>query len=317
MATLQEAASMLKKIGLPGEESYDLPTSKRRFPDGGWYRLEVSGVERLEVLETVVKERNKRNVPIHRLISTVMGATLLDRAELKDFAQLAADSEMEVILTPGPRGTWDTGREVATPEGKTHGKRHRGVSQLKHVITDIMRAIEIGFRGFLVYDEGLMWALNKMRENGDIPEDVVFKVSISTGHGSPASGKMLQELGANSFNPVADLDLPKISSLRQSIDIPIDIHVYLVESAGGEIRFYETPEFARIASPCYFKLEPGEAFSKGPGGLYKPWTDISLLNHLAKEKVKYAQTIHNIVQKNFPEAELSNHGAEDLAIPVV
>ena len=44
--------------------------------------------------------------------------------------------------------------------------------------------------------------LNKMRENGDIPKDVVFKVSVYAGHGSAAGGKLLEELGADTFNPM-------------------------------------------------------------------------------------------------------------------
>jgi len=38
-----------------------------------------------------------------------------------------------------------------------------------------MTAIEIGFRDFLVIDEGLIWLLKRMKEAGDIPSDVVFK----------------------------------------------------------------------------------------------------------------------------------------------
>ncbi|MEM4727774.1 MAG: hypothetical protein QXD04_05945 [Candidatus Bathyarchaeia archaeon] len=40
----------LEKIGIPGRDLYDLPTSKKTFPDGCNYRIEISGVERPEVL---------------------------------------------------------------------------------------------------------------------------------------------------------------------------------------------------------------------------------------------------------------------------
>jgi hypothetical protein len=305
----------MEKAGIPGQDAYDLPTSELRFPDGAWYRMEVSGVERPVVLEALVDESQKRKMPIHRLISVVMGATLLDRAELRDFAQIAAAARMEVILTPGPRSAWDTGRQLATPEGGLSGLRFRGADQLRYVIADIMRCIELGFRGFLVIDEGLLWLLNEMKKNGDIPADVVFKVSIYAGHASPAGGHLLEALGAGTFNPVADLSLPQLASIRKGCRLPLDLHIYLAESFGGYNRFYDGPEMARLCAPCYFKIEPGPACAAGPGALYKPWTAPDGLAFLAREKVKYAQIIHELIQENFPEATMSDIGPADLAIP--
>ena len=312
---MNKVSQAMEKVGIPGRDAYDLPTSPKRFPDGAWYRMEISGIERPKVLEAVIDESQKRNIPIHRLISVVMGATLLDKAELKDFAQMAADARMEVILTPGPRSAWDTGRQLVTPEGGLSGLRFRGSDQLRQVITDIMTCIDIGFRGFLVIDEGLLWLVNEMRKNGDIPEDVVFKVSIYAGHASAAGGRVLQMLGAGTFNPVADLSLPQFASIRQAIDIPLDIHIILTESFGGYIRIYDGPEMARVCAPCYFKIEPGPACAAGPGALYKPWVDEGMLANWARVKVKYAQIIHEIIQENFPEATMSELGTADLAIP--
>jgi len=308
-------SAAMEKVGIPGRDAYELPTSTKRFPDGAWYRMEISGVERAQVLEAVIDEHQKRGVPIHRLISTVMGATLLDKAELRDFAQMAHDAQMEVIITPGPRSAWDTGRQLVTPEGALSGLRFRGSDQLRYVIADIMRCIDLGFRGFLTIDEGLLWLLNEMKKNGDIPEDVVFKVSIYAGHASAAGARVLEMLGASTFNPVADLSLPQFASIRQASDIPLDVHIILAESFGGYNRFYDGPDMARTLAPCYFKIEPGPGCGAGPGALYKPWTSPDALSFLAREKVKYAQTIHELIQENYPEITISAQGPEDLAIP--
>ncbi len=312
---LDRVSAAMEKVGIPGRDAYDLPTSSKRFPDGAWYRVEISGVERPEVMEAVIDESEKRKIPVHRAISVVMGATLLDKAELKDFAQMAADAKIEVILTPGPRSSWDVGRQLVTPEGGLSGLRHRGSDQLRQVIADIMRAIDIGFRGFLVIDEGLLWLLNEMKKNGDIPEDVVFKVSIYAGHANAAGCKVLESLGAASINPVADLSLPQFASIRQAIDIPLDLHIILTESFGGYIRIYEGADMARTCAPCYFKIEPGPACAAGPAALYKPWISTQMLADWARVKVKYAQIIHEVIQENFPEAKLSGIGPADLAIP--
>ncbi|KUK26209.1 MAG: hypothetical protein XD60_1621 [Acetothermia bacterium 64_32] len=306
---------MMEKHGVPGRDVYELPESPLRFPDGAGYRMEISGVERPEVLEAVVSEAQRRKLPVHRMISTVMGATLLDRAELRDLAQIAAEARVEAILTPGPRSGWDTGRQLATPEGSLSGLRFRGADQLRYVIADILRAVELGFRGFLVLDEGLLWLLSRMREEGDLPKEVVFKVSVFAGHGNPAGAKVLESLGANTFNPLGDLSLPQLAAIRKAVKMPLDLHIYLTDSFGGFNRFYEGPEMVRTCSPCYFKLEPGPACLVGPGALYKPWVSGKTLADWGREKVKFAQILHEIVQESLPGAELSGWGPGDLAVP--
>jgi hypothetical protein len=308
---IRDASKALERIGLPGRDLYELPSSQKRFPDGCHWRVEISGVERPSALRVIVDESDKTGVPVHRLISTIMGSTLLSRRELQEFAQLAADAKMEVILTPGPRAVWDIGRQVATPEGALSGIRFRGADQLAYVIADIKRSIDLGFRGFLVVDEGLLWALNELKKIGEIPKDVKFKVSIFAGHANPAGAKLLQSLGADTFNPVADLTLPMISALREAVDIPIDIHVSLFDSWGGFNRFYDCPEFARIAAPCYLKIEPGTSISSS----YRPWVSSDSHGLMAREKVKQAGIIRELVEKNCPEAKLSGKGPSDLAIP--
>jgi hypothetical protein len=314
---LSDVAKLMEKHGIAGRDAHDLPTSTKRFPDGGWYRMEISGVERPNVLAALIDEMNKRQVPIHRIISVVMGATLLDKSELRDFAQMAAEAKLEVIITPGPRASWDVGRQLVTPEGAFSGLRYRGSDQLRQVITDIFRCVDVGFRGFLVIDEGLLWLLNEMKKGGDLPEDVTFKVSIYAGHANAAGGKLLQSLGAGSFNPVADLSLAQFASIRQMIDIPVDVHIILTDSFGGYMRFYEAPDMARVVAPCYFKIEPGPGCAAGPGALYKPWTNAQMMADWAREKVKYAQIIHELIQENFPEATMSSPGSDDLAVPRV
>lgn len=309
MGRLEKARELLQRAGLPGRD--ELVPSTKTFPDGAHYRMEISGVERPSTLEALIEESDKRNMPIHRLISVVMGATLLDDKELKDFAQMAADARMEVILTPGPRAIWDIGRQIATPEGALSGLRFRGAEGMAHYLADVFRAIDLGFRGFLCVDESMMMTLNKLKELGEIPKDIVFKISIFAGHASPAGGKLLESLGATTFNPVGDLSVAQLSSIRKVVDFPIDIHVMLFKSFGSFNRLYETPDMAKYCSPVYYKIEPGESIS----GLYAPWVSPDLLAFFAREKVKYCEFIHNLIQDTYPELKMSGKGPSDLAIP--
>ena len=311
---IEKIRSAMEKHGIPGRDLYDLPTSPLTFPDGTHYRMEISGVERLSTLEALVDEMEKRDIPIHRLISVVMGSTLLDDEELSAFAKLAKEKKMEVVLTPGPRSGWDTGRQLATPEGGLSGARIRGSDNLSYLIADIVRGAELGFRGFLVMDEGALWILSKMREEGVIPKETIFKVSIYAGHANPAGGKVLESLGANTFNPLGDLSLPMFASIRKAVKMPIDIHVILSESFGGYVRIWEAPELTRVTAPCYFKIEPGTALAVG-SGIYKPWTAEEFLAKFVREKVKYAEIIRDIIEKIHPDLKLSKQGPSDLAVP--
>ena len=311
---IQEIRSAMEKYGVPGRDLYELPTSPLSFPDGANYRMEVSGVERLSTLEALVDEMEKRDIPIHRLISTVMGSTYLDDEELESFAKLAKEKKMEVIITPGPRSGWDTGRQIATPEGALSGARIRGSDNLSYLFADMARCMEMGFRGFLVMDEGALWLLSQMRKEETIPKDTVFKVSIYAGHGNAAGAKVLESLGADTFNPLGDLSLPMFASIRKAVKIPLDVHIILSESFGGFNRMWEGPELARVTSPCYFKIEPGTALAIG-SGIYRPWTSEDFLAKLVREKVKYAEIIRDIIDNIHPELKLSEQGPKDLAVP--
>jgi hypothetical protein len=234
MRNLNDVRAMIAATGIPGQDAYDLPSSDLTFPDGGHYRMEISGIEHPKVLEAVVDEMRKRKIAIHRLISVVMGSTLLDDAELRDFAQIAADAKVEIIMTPGPRSGWDTGRQLATPEGALSGLRFRGSDQLSYVVAEILRCVDLGFRGFLAIDEGLLWLLNELKQRGDIPQDVVFKVSIFAGHASAAGGRVLQSLGAGTFNPLGDLSLPQLAS-RALICRSTCTFIWRIRSAGSTV----------------------------------------------------------------------------------
>ena len=207
----------LEALGVPARDDYNLPSSGQTFPDGGHYRIEIAGVERLSALEAMLAESERLGVPVHRIIATVGGATFLTQGELRDFAQLARENQIEVIMTLGPRRAWDVGRQIATPEGIVSGMRLRGMDHIRHWLKDFERCTAEGIRGFLVADEGLLWLLQGLRQKGLIPDDVIFKLSVFAGHANAAGAKLAEQLGAASFNPLADLSLPMLSSIRSAI----------------------------------------------------------------------------------------------------
>ena len=311
---LRRIRNFMEKEGIPGRDAWDLPTSEKCFADGANYRIEIAGVERASTMEALINEAKKRKVTIHRAIAAVGGSTYCDFQELKDMARMAHDEKIETIMTVGHRKGWDSGsKEISTPEGSMQGFRLRGSDNISYHIADIMRNIEAGHRGFLVYDEGVLFILNKMRDEGLIPKETIFKFSVFGGYCSAAGAKVIDSLGANSMNPISDVSLPILGGIRQAVDIPLDVYIIIVDSFGGMFRAYEAPEIARVTSPCYFKFEPGTS----EGDIYKPWVAETWHESLIREKVKIASIVMEIMGKHAPELKTSPKGPADLVLPVV
>jgi hypothetical protein len=301
----------LEALGLPTQDDAGLASSSLSFPDGGHYRIEISGVERLASLETLLVEADAQGVPVHRIIATVAGATYLTRSELEAFAALARERRIGVVMTLGPRAAWDTGRQIATEEGLVSGMRLRGMAGVRHWLQDLERCLEAGIRGFLVADEGLLWLLGELRGRGVIPPETVFKLSVFAGHANPAGARVVEQLGASTFNPLADLSLPMLAAIRSAIRIPMDIYMCLVQAMGGFVRFYEAAEIARIAAPCYFKFEPGPSEAE----IYAPWNTQAYHDAQIRERVRNAAVMMELIGRENPAIRCSPPGGSDLVVP--
>lgn len=247
---MDDTKDFLKKIGI--EETDRDFLSDKRFKDGGQYRFEVPGIQSPKTMDALLNESVKNDIFIHRVTQT-KGIMMLTDEEISEMVNLAKDYGCELFLSVGPRATYDTSATVHTKEGSRIGYRLRGYDNLVYAIEDVKRACKLGVRGILLYDEGLLWVLNKLRKSCEIPLNVHFKLSAHAGHSNPASAKLLESIGLNSLNPVRDLQIPMIAAIRRAIDIPIDLHTENPKSTGGFIRHYEVPDFIKVASPVYLK----------------------------------------------------------------
>ncbi len=249
---MDKTRNFLAQLGLPKGDAYDLPTSKKRFTDNAQYRFEVPGIQGPGAMKSLLEALDGYEIAIHRVTQT-KGIMMLTDEEISSMVELAKKWQVNLILAIGPRATTDTSASVHTEEGQRMGYRLRGQEQIVRAIEDVKRAARLGCRYFLVYDEGCLWVLNKFREAGEIPADCRFKVSAHTGLGNPCSAKLMEYIGANSINPVRDIQLQMLAAIRQAVDIPIDIHTENPASSGGFIRHYEVPEMIRVAAPIYLK----------------------------------------------------------------
>lgn len=294
---MKKTRDFLEKIGMPGGDLYTLPTSDKRFEDGGQYRFEVPGIQGPKVMEALLEEVDKYGLYLHRVTQTKGIMSLADR-DIESMVSMAETANVELILAIGPRATTDTSASVNTPEGVRMGYRLRGQEQVVRAIEDVKRAVAIGCRGFLVYDEGCLWALNEMRKAGELPQDCHFKVSAHTGFGNPCSAHLLESIGADSLNPVRDIQLQMLASMRVAVNVPIDIHTENPKSTGGFIRHYEVPEFIRVAAPVYLKTGGSVAQTHS----WESTTDD------AKKRAKQVSLVKRVIDSYYPEAIWSPKG---------
>ena len=299
---MDETKEFLKKIGI--KETFEEFKSYKRFNDGGQYRFEVPGIQSPKTMDALLKESVKNNIFIHRVTQT-KGIMLLSDDEITQMVDLAKDYGCELFLSVGPRATYDTSATVHTKEGSRIGYRLRGYDNLVYAIEDVKRACGLGVRGILLYDEGLLWVLNKMRCEGELPENVHFKLSAHAGHSNPASAKLLQENGLDSLNPVRDLQIPMIAAIRNACDIAIDLHTENPKSTGGFIRHYEVPKFIDVAAPVYLKT----------GGSVAANHNWDTTEKEAIARIKQVMLVKRVIDKYCPQAVPSPAKSDDLSIP--
>ena len=298
---MENTRKFIKSINLPGGDDYNLSSSEKRFKDGAQYRFEVPGIQGPGSMKALLEELNNLNIHIHRVTQT-KGIMLLTDAEISEMISLAHKWEVDLVLAVGPRATYDTSASVHTEEGQRMGYRLRGQEQIVRAVEDIKRATRLGCHSFLVYDEGLLWLLNEMRKQNEIPTNSKFKVSAHTGHGNPCSARLLESIGANSFNPIRDIQLQMLASIRQAVNIPIDVHTENPESSGGFIRHYEVPEMIRVAAPIYLKT--GGAVAKTHS-----WESTA---DDARKRAKQVLLVKRVIDYYYPEAIGSIKGSIDL-----
>ena len=299
---MENTKNFLKKLGID-EVSGDY-ISPKRFGDGGQFRFEVPGIQSPKTMNALLEESLKNNLFIHRVTQT-KGIMMLTDEEIMEMVDLAKNYGCELFLSVGPRATYDTSATVHTKEGSRIGYRLRGYDNLVYAIEDVKRACDLGVRGILLYDEGLLYVLNQMRIESELPKNVHFKLSAHAGHSNPASAKLLEKYGLNSLNPVRDLQIPMIASIRNATDMALDLHTENPKSTGGFIRHYEVPKFIQVASPVYLKTGGSVAANHN-------W-DTTASEAIAR--IMQVKLVKRMIDEYCPEAIASPDKSSDLAVP--
>jgi len=300
----------MKSNGLPASDGDSAPDSPKRFPDGAQYRVEIPSVEGPEVFAAVLAEADLRGVPVHR-VSQGSGGMLLTDDELAAMVELGANRSIEVSLFARPLAGWSNSAAAVASAGGTLTAQARGTEQLVQCLTDIHRSAEAGVRSVLITDIGVLDTAAKLRSRGHLPADLRFKISVQMGMANPASIRIVEGLGASTYNVPTDLSIGQLAAIRAAVDIPLDVYIEAPDDLGGFVRHFEIAEIVRVASPVYVKFGLRNAPNIYPSGTHLMPTAIAL----GRERVRRAQIGLDLLARYNPEAVISKLPAADLAVP--
>ena len=97
MNSMDNTRKFLESIGLPGGDAYNLPTSDKRFADGGQYRFEVPGIQGPKVMKALLEAMDSYGIYLHRVTQT-QGIMRLTDKEIAQMVEYAADYGTDLIL---------------------------------------------------------------------------------------------------------------------------------------------------------------------------------------------------------------------------
>jgi hypothetical protein len=301
-----KADAALERLGVGAASG-----GERRFADGAHFRIEIPSVEGPRVLEAVVGQAEAEGVVVNR-VSQGSGAMLLSNGELRQLAAIGSQAAIEVSLFVGPREGFDVGAHARSADGAAHAGQLRGVRGLRYAAEDVARAVEAGIRSFLVADLGLLTVLREMQQAGELPREVVWKVSVMTAPSNPASLGMLERLGATTVNIPSDATLEQIAEFRAASRLPLDLYVESPDALGGVVRGNELGDLVAAGAPLYAKFGLRNARPLYPSGVHLVGDAIAI----AREKVHRAAVALEWLERLRPELVQSRQAAADLGIPV-
>lgn len=297
----KDVRDYLETLQLPRGDHYELEDSGKNFSNGGMFGIEIASAQTPFVIQTMLKYLKMYSFSANRFTET-RGIFRLNDDDIREMVNICHSENIGLVLSVGPRAFYDTSASARSEQGARISYRLRGMENVVHAVEDTKRAVSMGVRGILVYDEGLLFLLNKMKKDGLFPAKLALKVSVHCGHGNPVSLRIMEQLGATSVNVVGDLGLPMIAACRKSISIPIDIHTDTPKSSGGFIRLYDVPDLIRIGSPIFLKS----------GAISSP-THAHLPSEIdVRNRIYQAHLVYQTIQRYYPDAQ--QVGQEELCV---
>lgn len=274
------------------------------FVSGGKYGIEVSSVNSLEVLKELLILSEEYSFQPDR-IDECRGFSRIPLIEIKEIISICRDKGVGFFTGISSRSMYDLGGYAKSVNGNRASYKIRGNSGVIYAFDEIKRAIDLGIRGFIIYDEGLLYFLKTQRFEGKIPDEVVFKASVHLGVSNSYSAILMNELGANTINPVPDLSIEILKEIRDKIKIPLDIFTDTSTDAGGFLRTSEVNDFIKYCAPVYLKC----------GSISQKHQNHLPGHHEIRERVRQTRCVLDIIEKEHTKNDRVNINEYTLGIP--
>src|SRR5215813_2815881 len=214
----------LQENHLPYSDEIPLQASGGQFTEGGHYGIEVPVVNNFKVLQATLGLLQKEGLPVTRFNET-LGAFLLSDSEVSDMLDLCRESGAGMVFALGPRPEYD--RKAAFYRGgfgASQGRRINNNDALAQSAEEAFRLTELGCRGLISYDLGVIRMLSDMVKAGVLPSDLVIKASSHCIVSNPLTAKVFYENGATNVTTMHDLGLPVLQDMRTlSPELVIDL----------------------------------------------------------------------------------------------
>lgn len=258
-ATLYETANRgkkwLRQNGFPFTDHLPLIKSKYAFENGALFGIEIPVVNSFEILEKTIYWLDHYGLHCDRFNET-KGSFLLSDNEIKKMLSLCSERQIGITFSLSPRPEYDIKASFYRSNfGMEQCRRLNNNDAIAYSIEEALRLADLGCRGLVIYDIGVLSLLYEMRNQGALPVDMIFKASSHCMATNPLIAKILHLHGADSITVVHDASLVVLQEMRRLcpalvLDVPIDVY----SDKGGYIRFNDIADIVQVAAPVILKL---------------------------------------------------------------
>ena len=273
LRTASRARKVLKSLELPDCNNVHLKRSSKTFDQGGHYGVELPAINTLRQMEATIAALKSEGVYCTRFNET-HGSHLLSDAEISDMLQICNENSYGVLFGIGPRPEYDVNSSFyRTKFGLEMGRQLNNNEIFAQALDEVFRLCDLGVRGIIVYDIGLMRIVSELRATGKLPSGLVIKTSSHCMVTNAPIAKIFEDNGADSITTAHDLSISMLQSIREyTTDLVLDIPTDVYLTKGGFIRWFELAEFVQVASPVFLKM--GASVQTDPYEAVKPEASI-------------------------------------------
>jgi hypothetical protein len=285
---LNDLRRYLDSLHLPQDD--EVQSSKRTFPDKAHFRIEIAAVNSVQCFQGLLSRSRELGLIVNRVTET-WGISRHTNEELRAYLDLGKEHGIEIVFSTR------TQPGLFAPTNQNSADKLQGMEQIIEAADDVRRVTELGARNVMVYDEGLLWVLHKMRSDQKLPENLRIKTSVHMAYSNTAALRVLEVLGADSISVARHLSLSTIIAARQAIQVPMDVHADNPPQYDF-MRAFEAPSIVRSAAPVYLKAGSSELFANsGRTG-----------TEHGRRMAEVAMVVRDMIARRLPEASQSAKG---------